>query len=426
MLPRAALILPGLAVLTACASMPHVIESYYFPKAKTDLLITQTIGCNHSNGKYLIYSMADVTTATTYSADMRRYPTKKDRNKETADTGTIDYSKFSGPFNNADISLTFTRDGRLSGVNTTAAGQGSAVIKNIASLVSASVPIVYLASMVPPHRNKGVPSPRRPPPIQTKNVCGVISAHYKADKPKNDTKESTNKNKTTPVVTLTYHILLDYTIEHNHVPSSYKIEHGTNLGIKADPLVSTYGSGNSAASHLKILPTPESASIVNKLKDYGARLDFKVGIKPPNEYLLAPHWTIKSSTEKDRLPHLKLHKVLLADLQLSGPVTDLSKTGVVWSKRIPVPVREPYSLPLPPRVVFGKEKAVLRLTPWGAPSQLEYGENTGASGMFSSAGSVVSAIPTAARRAAILKSESDLIYQQQRRVACMANKSACK
>ncbi len=90
------------ALLSGCASPPPIAVTYYLPVAETKLTATQTLGCTPDNTK--LVSATSIQAETTYSADPR---TKQ----------SIQLSRVTGTFSSPDITLNFTNDGRLTGVN---------------------------------------------------------------------------------------------------------------------------------------------------------------------------------------------------------------------------------------------------------------------------------------------------------------------
>lgn len=108
--------LAACAVLAGCAATPDVTVSYFFPKAETQLHITQTLACPSDASAVL--STVTVTPTTTYSSDLEMKP------------GKFNFKSLSSSFANSDISLNLTEDGRLLGVNASSEGQGGTVIEN--------------------------------------------------------------------------------------------------------------------------------------------------------------------------------------------------------------------------------------------------------------------------------------------------------
>lgn len=118
--------------LTGCANgIPKGTLSYFLPKAQTTLTVTQTLTCNAAGDA--LFQVVTVNPSTVYSSD-------------TSQPQKIIPSSISSAVSDADISFTFTDDGRLSGVNTATTGQGGAIVKSalavakVAGLVAAHTP----------------------------------------------------------------------------------------------------------------------------------------------------------------------------------------------------------------------------------------------------------------------------------------------
>jgi hypothetical protein len=145
----------ALAVLmSGCASMPDVAIKYYFPKAETQLQVTQTLACTKDAAE--IISVASVSQSTTYSSD-RAVP-----------RGQLRYKDVAGMFSDGDLAVSLADDGRLVSVNSSSTGQGGAFVKDFIALA---------AMVVKPAGWTGDP-PRR----DVKKICGVID-NFGAGKP---------------------------------------------------------------------------------------------------------------------------------------------------------------------------------------------------------------------------------------------------
>jgi len=122
---------------------------------------------------------------------------------------------------------------------------------------------------------------------------------------------------------------------------------------------------------------------------------------------------------------LKLQKVQIGTLQvLDQSGNPLSTTQVV------VPSSDPsvaWSLPIPKPATFGKSTFALQVAESGVVTSVEYAKNASAPGMlnvFSSA--ATSATPqTAAEKLAALKTQDDLIAENNRHAKCIAQPDQC-
>lgn len=117
------LALPIFSVLSACASIPDVTYQYYPAKWSSSLTVTQTVACTPDKKQVIVLSTP--TVATQYAGDASRPPLQlriKDLQRWSAD---------------AEVSVTFTDDGRLKSINQSNTGQGEAVVKSAVTLLTA-------------------------------------------------------------------------------------------------------------------------------------------------------------------------------------------------------------------------------------------------------------------------------------------------
>ncbi len=113
-------VVPCLAViLCACASTPKVSVGYYLARTELSIKAIRTIACD--SDKKPIIEQQFLPTAT-FVADTRE---------------TLPIYKLDGALSNTTAKLSFYGDGRLSGINATATGQGPAILKSIATVASA-------------------------------------------------------------------------------------------------------------------------------------------------------------------------------------------------------------------------------------------------------------------------------------------------
>jgi hypothetical protein len=112
-------------LLAGCASVPPVTMSYYPPAASTEVKVIQTIGCNTAKTDFVIgYA---VTATTSY---FRR---------PNVDPHTFKLATLGSRWADASGTFIFTEDGRLRSINTSSTGQGEAIIKAGAAMVTAVV-----------------------------------------------------------------------------------------------------------------------------------------------------------------------------------------------------------------------------------------------------------------------------------------------
>lgn len=112
-------------VLGACASIPPATVRYFHPRAELEATVTRTVACDARETPYIANI---VRPKVAYSADYEAGPVP------------VDVGSFSGTFANTDATFTLTEDGRLAGLNTTATGQGSEIIKAAVELAALVLP----------------------------------------------------------------------------------------------------------------------------------------------------------------------------------------------------------------------------------------------------------------------------------------------
>jgi len=114
-----AFVIPCLTViLCACASTPKVSVGYYLARTEFSIKAIRTIACDNDNKP--VIEQQFLPTAT-FVADTRE---------------TLPVHKLDGALSNTTAKLSFYSDGRLSGVNASATGQGPAILKSVATVAS--------------------------------------------------------------------------------------------------------------------------------------------------------------------------------------------------------------------------------------------------------------------------------------------------
>ena len=110
--------------------------------------------------------------------------------------------------------------------------------------------------------------------------------------------------------------------------------------------------------------------------------------------------------------------------------TGAGECGAVplWRDTLPVAqLGSLYRLPVPRAALFGKQAFAASFTESGALGKVEYAASGGAGAAMTALDSLASArADSAAQQAADAKTQADLIVQQQRLVACLANRAACQ
>lgn len=396
-----------IAALGGCASMPEVTATYRFPKADTKINVTQSIACSEKPQR--VVSAIGVTSKTNYSADW----------SARANTGTITFNDYGGTLKDSDIGLKFTEDGRLSGINSVATGEGEAIVRSAISLGTA-IP----GAMVP----QGAVMPGKAPPelreIKAKEIqdtCKNLKEYVGAS--------GAHKAGAGDVVTLHYSIDIVYgyippVVNQKHkvtTPAKWTIE--PNLADNPNGYLSTDGGklitlkvNLSDRALYKSLPAAHFPIVLK-----WAHADFT---KNP-EWVNHPKWTGDENAPSG-FTAIKLNKTANYQLEVDGPNADFSVAEMVWAEDDVVPVQQWYPLLVPKGEIFGQQKFVLALSPAGRVTQLEYSANTGVTGLLTSSGNVVNAFPTVQSEAAAAKAKADLIAQEQRLAVCTATPSKCK
>jgi hypothetical protein len=381
-----------LVLIGGCAATPKGTTSYYFPKAETQILITQTLSCNAKADT--LHEVVTVTPTTVYSSDLSVAPAK------------FTPSNLDGTFSDTDTGFTFTDDGRLSGLNVTTTGQGGTILKDVLGVVKAAGLVAT-----------GGPAP----PFDATAACKIIADTAAKNKPVagKDPKAAAPAAgaDSLPTVTLTYAGLLKYGRTAAPDPDDKTV----SLGIKGT-------STDTPRSNLQILPDASSVSLVNSLHGHVPHLEFDVVIGTSTRYAAA-RWD-GASTDAILL---KLNSAALVDLTIMGPVGDLSSFDVVWKGAVAVPLttdKDLFQLPIPKAALFGTHKFVLALSQYGSINKLEY-STSGSSDAADALGSLGSAVggalkkPSASDQASAIQAQADLIYQQQRLVICQADPTKC-
>lgn len=391
-------------LLTACASIPDVTVTYYFPRAETQFTVTQTIGCTPKPDPKVknpdsrhIRSVISVAVATTNSADLD-WMNDDPRTKQPTTThhqGHILYKALNGTFTDADATVTLTPDGRLSGINATSAGQGDAIVKNLITV--AGVVAVAFAKA------------RDPVVDQACDKVDQYSAIMQAG--------TLDLSKPVPsLVTLTYSVAVRYNIDSSGNPT-LKIDQALSPG---------YSNQTGQLTTLTFFPDAPSGPAHKDLHDIlGGKMDIQLEISsqpPPN-----PRYLETTSTA-ERINTLELTKVALVSLDVTGYVADLEKKTQIWSAPIPVPTRQSYFLPIPSPPTFGKTAFGISLSDYGSVTSIHYGSTNGGPDLSDAAGNIATALKpkSTGDRAKEIQDQADLIAQQQRLIVCQTTPTQCK
>ncbi|MFM0389313.1 hypothetical protein [Paraburkholderia dipogonis] len=350
-------------------------------------------------------SVLTVTPITAYVSDLNIQPWK------------IEPKAFSGAFSDTDIALSFTDDGRLSGINLTATGQGSTVVQDLVAIAKVVAPFVASAP------------PQTAP--NTQKACSVIAdfagkgaakAGLKGQGGKGDPGNAPAADSTPASVVLSY----SARVEFGKTPPGAAHADANTMSIG---MVLLDSDSDQRAEGIAIKPDLGSSPVYNALINYLPNLPFELDIKESRK-IVAGTWENASSTD---IP-IKLNSVAAVTIQVKGATGDWKDRGVVWNGQVPVPLTSKddlYDLPIPKAAAFGTMKFSLVLSNYGSIEKLGY-STTGASDAANSANTLAGGIaailkkPTTSDEASSIQAQSDLIYQQQRLIICQATPKSCQ
>jgi hypothetical protein len=383
------------AMLVGCGNIPDVTISYYFPRAKTQLTVTQTIGCNAkpTSGHRIIRSVLSVSAATTNSADLDWID--KDHHLKQ---GHIPYRSFRGTWSDADATVTLTPDGRLASINATSTGQGDAIIKDLITVAGA-------VALLGPASHDVTPTPED-------DACAQVDTFSTAPVPAGGSKDAS-------LVTLTYTLTITYNVLSGAAPT-FEVDTANSPGYESQP---------GQRTTVRLVPDAASKPVYDALRAVlDTRMDTllaMVSTKDDVRYLnsISP----QQVSAKTDFP-IELNKVAIVKLGVAGRTSDLLQPMAVWSSSLPIPMRETYELAAPKPATFGKTAFGLSLSDYGSITSLHYGETNGTPDAADAAGSIAKALQpaSAAEKAGEIKGEADLIAQQQRLIACQLDRTTCK
>jgi hypothetical protein len=210
----------------------------------------------------------------------------------------------------------------------------------------------------------------------------------------------------------------------------FKIQQQPDVSVEEEcKLVETWGGGKPVTlvyretidaksvgrSKLPVEPGPESKDLYRRLQKALPKLT--VTVSQPTEHASGP------SYDAARAPS----GMVLLEVQKVGTVgvtIEVDGEGIA-NAQVLTPRSETHKLPIPPAALFGKQTFALALSEAGSIASVTYGKTSGAAGFLNALQSIA-ATDSAAAKAAELKAEADLIFQQQRLVTCQANPKDCK
>jgi hypothetical protein len=383
-------------VLAGCGKIPDVTLSYYFPRAKTQFAVTQTIGCSPKmDGKHrVIRSVISVISTTTNSADL---DWKNDDG--CPHQGHLRYRAFEGTFNDADATVTLTPDGRLASINASSSGQGGAIVKSLATVVGA------VALLGPPPAG---------PFVETAEdkACEKVDTFSAVPAASGDAKGAS-------LVTLTYNATV-----------THKAATGVDPTFAVDTVNSSgYDDQSGDRTNITLVPDAASTPAYDALRgQLGDRVvtTLKVNSTKASQRVMTST-TPTTVTSGGGFP-LELNKVAAVNLEIDGHAGDMLQSTQIWGGAVPIPMRETYQIPIPSPAMFGKTAFGISLSDYGSVTSLHYGETYGASEALDAVGQIASVLKPKTTEDVVndLKGQADLIAQQQRLIGCQVSPSTCK
>lgn len=381
--------------LAGCGTIPDVTMSYYFPRAKTQFAVTQTIGCSpKAKGQHrIIRSVISVSSTITNSADVDW----KDE-KGNPRQGQLRYRAFHGTFSDADATVTLTPDGRLASINATSTGQGDTIVKNLVTVAGA------VALLAPPPGGAFVETVEDKACDQV-DMFSAVTAAAGAKSPS--------------LVTLTSNVTITYTVTSDADP------------VFAVDTVSSPGYDDQVGDQTTIKFAPDAASkpAYDALK--GVLLDrmtttLEMTSTKADQRVMIPT-APTTVAAADGFP-LELNKVAVVNLKIDGHAGDMLQSSQIWGGPVPVPMRETYQLAVPSPELFGKTTFGIGLSDYGSITSLHYGESNGVSDATDAVGQIAKALQPKSPedKANDIKGQADLIAQQQRLIGCQVSPSTCK
>lgn len=267
-----------------------------------------------------------------------------------------------GSLTDLDVKLEYFEDGRLKGINATNQGQGEAALKSVATLLGT---LATLSGDAAPAANR-------------KKQCELI-ATAGGGKP----------------------LSISYEGEVN--PSTPR----TPQTIRADAGSAYYAE--------QLAPTIGSVCAV--VVDTGA----------PAAPVLAASAVSASASAAGRL--VSARQPGWAEVHVRVKAGDKCESNPLWQGKVAVSqLGTAYQIPIPEPRTFGKQVFAMTFSESGALSSVQYSSESGASqsvaGLNALAGSFKG--ESTSEKVERVKAEADLILQQQRLVACMADPKTCK
>ena len=353
-------------ISTGCASIPPVTLTYFQPKAQITAEATQTVTCKKSStGNYTPFSISKVKLTESYISDFSK-------------TYTLNFKELDGFFNDAEIEIDLTPDGRLANINGSSTGIGKMIIDTTAELAANFAKMSVIDSQQSPTVN---------------SACSFLVAVY-GEQPQTFVRKQTFDSKPDPVE-------------------------------GKSPVVFTLtANGNAPEAIMLILPT------VTVTTSYAALKSKEDSLQPARKSIDSNYFKrVRCSDDCSKYTHISLP-------------SHTAVSSVAWVQKTPIdpPLvldeviylfpktgeSDLYQVPLFDNSAFGKLTAKIDLGAAGEIKKIKYASsdsNTGGEALKTIAGAFAEESEYEK-----LKAANDLAYEQQRQVACAANpnKTECK
>jgi hypothetical protein len=382
-------------LVAGCASIPDVTISYYFPRAETQITVTQTIGCSQkvADTHRVIRSVISVAPATANSADVEWMENGAPRK------GHFHYKDMSGTFTDGDATVTLTPDGRLSGVNATSSGQGDAIVKNLITVAGAVAAFGGLRQEHP-----FVPN-------SDDKACDVID-HFASLAP-----PAGGDAKAPPsTVTLLFAVSIFYEVAVDGTPT-FKIDQVSSQG---------YESLTTPQTQITLVPDDLSKPAYNALRGiFGNKPSITLTMQS-NANSVRYLDAVPLTTEAKKT--IEMTRIAVLNIAVTGYVADLSKPAQIWSAFVPAPTHIVYPLPIPSAPFFGKTAFGVGISDYGSITNLHYGSTSGAADASDAFGAIAKALQpqSAGDQAKVVQGQADLIAQHTRLITCQVTPTQCK
>jgi len=290
-----------------------------------------------------------------------------DRSKET--TMVFALSEMRGAFSDSDVKFEYYDDGRLKGFNGASTGQGEAALKTALAVIGGLVALDGGSRSYP-------------------TECAAIKK-IGGDKPL--------------LLTYTLDLVLEKTVPDSTGQSEKKILNTDYQTFRPEAVTSVIVEEHALAPAIGRV-----CAKISEVSQPSPRVDYQAN----EDDILLPV----------REPGLVKVKVTTGND---------SKCGIneIWEGDLAIAqFGTPYELPIPPATMFGKRAMAVAFAESGAIASVQFTSNSGAGQALNVANSLLTASngETAAEKAAALKAEADLIAQQQRLLACLAEPKNCK